>query len=104
MTMRYKRLKVCLNPGLSFNNFSDNRKVSHFPIIGNNKKGGFIMSPEMLASIKELITVIGFPIVCVIFMWRKITDSDEKQTALLTELTIAIRNLTDYIKDKKGDK
>lgn len=64
---------------------------------------GFIMSPEMLASIKELITVIGFPIVCVIFMWRKITDSDEKQTALLTELTIAIKNLTDYIKDKKGD-
>ena len=61
------------------------------------------MSPEMLASIKEIITVIGFPIVCVIFMWRKITDSDEKQTALLTELTIAIKNLTDYIKDKKGD-
>ena len=61
------------------------------------------MSPEMLASIKELITVSGFPIVCVIFMWRKITDSDEKQTALLTELTIAIKNLTDYIKDKKGD-
>ena len=49
------------------------------------------MSPEMIASIKELITVIGFPIVCVIFMWRKITDSDEKQTALLTELTIAIK-------------
>lgn len=61
------------------------------------------MSPEMLASIKELITVIGFPIVCVIFMWRKITDSDEKQTALLTELTIAIKNLTEYIKGGNGN-
>ena len=60
------------------------------------------MSPEIMESIKELITVIGFPIVCVIFMWRKITESDEKQTELLTELTIAIKNLTDLIKDKKG--
>jgi len=60
------------------------------------------MTPELMASIKELITVIGFPIVCVIFMWRKITDSDEKQTALLTELTIAIKNLTEYIQDKGG--
>lgn len=60
------------------------------------------MSPEMIASIKELITDIGFPMVCVIFMWRKITDSDEKQTALLTQLTIAINNLTELIKDKKG--
>ena len=63
-----------------------------------------MLSPETLTAIKELITVIGFPIVCVIFMWRKITDSDEKQTALLTELTIAIKYLTDYIKDKKVDK
>ncbi len=56
------------------------------------------MSPETLAAIKELITGIGFPIVCVIFMWRKITDSDEKQTNLLTELTLAIKNLTEWIK------
>lgn len=60
------------------------------------------MSPEIISSLKELITVIGFPIVCVIFMWRKITDSDEKQTQLLTELTIAIKSLTDYI--MKGGK
>ena len=56
------------------------------------------MTPEIIAEIEQLITTIGFPIVCVIFMWRKITDSDEKQTALLTELTIAIKNLTEYIK------
>lgn len=48
--------------------------------------------------ISNFITTVGFPIVCVIFMWRKITDSDEKQTQLLTELTLAIKNLTDYIK------
>lgn len=56
------------------------------------------MTPENITEIEQLITTIGFPIVCVIFMWRKITDSDEKQTALLTELTIAIKNLTEYIK------
>ena len=56
------------------------------------------MTTEIIAEIEQLITTIGFPIVCVIFMWRKITKSDEKQTALLTELTIAIKNLTEYIK------
>lgn len=59
------------------------------------------MSTEVLVEIERLITTIGFPIVCVIFMWRKITDSDEKQTALLTELTMAINKLTDYIKGGK---
>lgn len=60
------------------------------------------MTPEVIVEIERLITTIGFPIVCVIFMWKKITDSDEKQTALLTELTIAIKNLTEYIRGK-GD-
>lgn len=45
-----------------------------------------------------MITTIGFPIVCVVFMWKKITDSDEKQANLLTELTKAITELTAYIK------
>ena len=56
------------------------------------------MTPEIMESIERFISTLGFPIVCVIFMWRKITDSDEKQTQLLTELTIAIKNLTEYIK------
>ena len=61
------------------------------------------MTPEIIVEIERLITTIGFPIVCVIFMWKKITDSDEKQTSLLTELTIAIKNLTEYIKGKGED-
>lgn len=60
------------------------------------------MTPEIIVEIERLITTIGFPIVCVIFMWRKITESDEKQTELLNELTIAIKNLTEYIRGK-GD-
>ena len=56
------------------------------------------MTTEVLLEIERIITTIGFPIVCVIFMWRKITESDEKQTALLNELTIAIQNLAEYIK------
>ena len=60
------------------------------------------MTPELIVEIERLITTIGFPIVCVIFMWRKITDSDEKQTALLNELILAIKNFSEYIKGK-GD-
>lgn len=56
------------------------------------------MTPEMLSEFEKIVATLGFPIVCVVFMWRKITDSDEKQTQLLTELTIAIKNLTEYIK------
>ena len=54
-----------------------------------------------LNEITSLITTIGFPIVCVIFMWRKITDSDEKNRELLNELTATIRELTHYIKEHK---
>lgn len=61
------------------------------------------MNAEILVEIERVITTIGFPIVCVIFMWRKITESDEKQTMLLTELIVAINNLTEYIKGRKGD-
>lgn len=59
------------------------------------------MNPDtinVLQEVERVISTLGFPIVCVIFMWRKITDSDEKQTKLLTELTAAINNLTEYVK------
>lgn len=58
------------------------------------------MSPEMLQQIANLISTLGFPIVCVIFMWRKITQSDEKNADLLAKLTQAINELTIYIKEK----
>lgn len=61
------------------------------------------MSSEIFVEIERLITTLGFPIVCVIFMWRKITDSDEKQTALLMELTNAIKNLAEYIRGSKNE-
>ena len=60
-----------------------------------------MMDAEILIEIERLITTIGFPIVCVIFMWRKITNSDEKQTALLSELTNAINNLAELIRRDK---
>lgn len=56
------------------------------------------MTSDVIIEVERLIATLGFPIVCVIFMWRKITDSDEKQTALLAELTAAIKNLSEYIK------
>lgn len=56
------------------------------------------MTPELLQEVERMISTIGFPIVCVVFMWRKITDSDEKQSKLLSDLTQAINELTIYIK------
>lgn len=61
------------------------------------------MTPEIIVEVERLITTIGFPIVCVIFLWKKITDSDDKQNSILTELTIAIKYLTEYIKGKGDD-
>lgn len=48
--------------------------------------------------ITNLVTNVGFPILCVIFMWRKITISDEKQNEILQQLTIAIHDLSMYIR------
>ena len=61
------------------------------------------MDSTIIVEIERLVTAIGFPIVCVIFMWKKITESDEKQTALLAELTAAINKLTDYIMGLKNN-
>jgi hypothetical protein len=60
------------------------------------------MTPEMLQQIANLVSTLGFPIVCVIFMWRKITQSDEKNADLLAKLTQAINELTIFIKEKDG--
>lgn len=60
------------------------------------------MDVSVITEIERLITTIGFPIVCVIFMWKKITESDAKQAALLAELTAAINTLTEYIKEIRG--
>ena len=56
------------------------------------------MDMDLLVELEKAITTIGFPIICVVFMWKKITESDAKQSALLAELTTAINILTEYIK------
>ena len=53
---------------------------------------------DIVKEIKEWISTLGFPIFMCWLMWKKITDSDEKQSNLLTELTKAITELTAYIK------
>ena len=52
---------------------------------------------NILKELKEWISTLGFPIAMCYLMWKKITDSDEKQSNLLTELTKAITELTAYI-------
>lgn len=53
---------------------------------------------EIIKEIKEWISTLGFPIFMCFIMWKKITESDEKQSNLLTELTKAITELSAYIK------
>lgn len=57
------------------------------------------MSMENLKEIEFMVTSIGFPIFMCWLMWRKITESDAKQSALLMELISAINSLSDYIKN-----
>lgn len=61
------------------------------------------MDVSMINEITSFITTVGFPIICVIFMWRKITDSDEKNRELLDQLTSTIRELTHYIKEHNSN-
>ena len=61
------------------------------------------MDVSMINEITSFITTVGFPIICVIFMWRKITDSDEKNRELLDELISTIRELTHYIKEHNSN-
>ncbi len=56
-----------------------------------------------LKEIEVFITTIGFPILMVFLMWKKITESDAKQSELLAQLTRAIENLTIYIKEGKKE-
>ena len=56
-----------------------------------------------MKEIKEWISTLGFPIAMCWLMWRKITDSDEKQSDLITELTKAVTELTAYIKRGKHE-
>ena len=56
------------------------------------------MNLDSLKEIEVIITSIGFPIFMCWMMWRKITESDEKQSALLAELISAINSLSEYIK------
>lgn len=61
------------------------------------------MSIETIKEVEQAITTIGFPIICVVFMWKKITTSDERQTELLNKLISAIDSLSEYIKREHHD-
>ena len=57
-----------------------------------------------IQDIETLITSVGFPIVMCMLMWKKIRDSDEQQTKLITELKASIDTLKEAINNqKKGD-
>lgn len=52
---------------------------------------------------ETLITSVGFPIVMCMLMWKKISDSDEQQTKLITELKASIDTLKEAINNQKGN-
>ena len=49
--------------------------------------------------ITALISNIGFPIVCVIFMWKYISTSMSELTKSLTEITITLNKICDRLDD-----
>lgn len=54
-----------------------------------------------IQDIETLITSVGFPIVMCMLMWKKISDSDEQQTKLITELKASIDTLKEAINNQK---
>lgn len=60
------------------------------------------MDAAIWQEIEHFISNNAFPILCVIFMWRKITASDEANRELLAELKGTISELTHYIKEHGG--
>jgi hypothetical protein len=61
------------------------------------------MDTNVIKEIEVAITTIGFPIFMCWLMWKKITESDAKQSELLCNLTKAIEELSIYIKGRKTD-
>lgn len=59
-----------------------------------------MIDTNLIKEIEIAITTIGFPIFMCWLMWKKITESDAKQSELLATLTSAINELTVYIKER----
>ena len=59
-----------------------------------------MIDTSLVKEIEIAITTIGFPIFMCWLMWKKITESDAKQSELLATLTSAINELTVYIKER----
>lgn len=50
-------------------------------------------------NITQLISGVGFPIVCVIFMWRYISGSMQEVVKSLSEITITMNKMCDRLDD-----
>ena len=44
----------------------------------------------MMTEIVQIISSVGFPIVFCLLMWKKISDSDDKNREIMTDFKIAI--------------
>ena len=62
-----------------------------------------MIDTSLVKEIEIAITTIGFPIFMCWLMWKKITESDAKQSELLCNLTKAIEELSIYIKGRRTD-
>lgn len=60
-------------------------------------KGG-----ENMNEITTLISTLGFPIVCCVFMWRYINTTLKEFTKTMTENTALLQKLIDKLDDKRG--
>ena len=60
-------------------------------------KGG-----ENMNEITTLISTLGFPIVCCVFMWRYINTTLKEFTKNMAENTALLQKLIDKLDDKRG--
>ena len=59
---------------------------------------------DVINTITNLITTIGFPIVCVIYLWKDKTTTQEKLIQAINNNTAVISKLYDKISNEKEGK
>ena len=62
------------------------------------------MDATTMSEAVQLISTVGFPIVCVMFLWRYVNTTMKEFTDIMKENTMALQKLMQKIDDIDGGK
>lgn len=62
------------------------------------------MEVELMNEAVQLISTVGFPIVCVMFLWRYVNTTMKEFTETMRENTAILTKLMQKLDDLGGDK